>query len=53
MPRRRSSCASRRGTYRIPARHATSFGEQLREAHLQQAYEMLADARLNHLTIRK
>ena len=31
--------------HRILARHATSFGEQLREAHLQQAYEMLADAR--------
>ena len=39
--------------HRIPARHATSFGEQLREAHLQQAYEMLADARLNHLTIKE
>ena len=24
--------------HRILARHATSFGEQLREAHLQQAY---------------
>ena len=39
--------------HRILARHATSFGEQLREAHLQQAYEMLADARLNHLTIKE
>ena len=39
--------------HRILARHDTSFGEQLREAHLQQAYEMLADARLNHLTIKE
>ena len=36
---------------RILARHDTSFGEQLRGA--QQAYEMLADARLNHPRSRK
>ena len=37
--------------HRILARHDTSFGSCAR--HLQQAYEMLADARLNHLTIKE
>ena len=34
-----------------PGAARTSFGEQLREA--RRAYEMLADARLNHLTIKE
>lgn len=39
--------------HRILAGHNTSFGQQLRDAHLQLAYEMLADARWSHLSIKE